>query len=261
MRKIKKKGRKGFSKEIVTLVLEIKNKNPSFGCPRIAMLVTNATGVAISEHTVRRILKKKFIPKDNGPSWLSFVGSQKDSLWSLDFFRCESIALKSYWIMIILDQYSREIVGFKTVKESYGGPKVCYMFNQILCRIKRFPKYLSTDNDPIFQFGRWKINLEILNVDEIKNVPGVPTSHPFIERCIGSVRREFLDKTFFWNQKDLERKLEEFQKYYNEARPHYSLEGSVPNEFIGFEEKNRSSREGYKFKNYCRGMFSIPMAA
>src|SRR5690606_3948874 len=81
-----KKGRKGFNKEIIDLILEIKRRNPSFGCPRIAMVVTNATGTAISEHTVRRVLRKYFTPKGDGPSWLSFIGTQKDSLWSLDLF-------------------------------------------------------------------------------------------------------------------------------------------------------------------------------
>jgi hypothetical protein len=48
-------------------------------------------------------------------------------------------------------------------------------------------------------------------------VPHVPLSHPFVERLIGTVRREFLDHVLFWNSRDLERKLAEFQAYYNEA--------------------------------------------
>ena len=58
---------------MVHLVVEIKKKNPSYGCPGIAMLVTNITGISISEQTVRRIIRKylKYDPGD-GPSWLSF---------------------------------------------------------------------------------------------------------------------------------------------------------------------------------------------
>jgi putative transposase len=51
-------------------------------------------------------------------------------------------------------------------------------------------RYLSSDNDPLFQFHRWKANLGILDVTEIKSVPHVPMSHRFIERAIGSIRRE-----------------------------------------------------------------------
>src|SRR6476659_1673771 len=55
--------------------------------------------------------------------------------------------------------------------------------------------------------------------------PSAPLSHPFVERLIGTVRREFLDHVLFWNARDLERKLAEFQVYYNAARNHASLGG------------------------------------
>jgi transposase InsO family protein len=51
----------------------------------------------------------------------------------------------------------------------------------------------------------------------------VPVSHPFVERLIGTIRREFLDHALIWNAIDLERKLEEFRIYYNETRVHQSL--------------------------------------
>jgi putative transposase len=87
------------------------------------------------------------------------------------------------------------------------------------------PRHLSTDHDPLFEAHRWKANLRILEVDEVKTVPHVPLSHPFVERLIGTMRREFLDHVLFWNARDLERKLAEFQVYYNAARRHASLEG------------------------------------
>ena len=59
-------------------------------------------------------------------------------------------------------------------------------------------------------------------------MPYAPLSHPFVERLIGTMRREFLDHVVFWNAGDLERKLAEFQRYYNAARCHASLEGHTP---------------------------------
>jgi hypothetical protein len=52
-----------------------------------------------------------------------------------------------------------------------------------------WPKYISSDNDPLFQYHRWKANLRVLDIEEINSVPHVPMSHPFVERLIGSVRR------------------------------------------------------------------------
>ena len=90
------------------------------------------------------------------------------------------------------------------------------------------PRHLSTDHDPLFEAHRWRANLRILEIDEIKTMPYAPPSHPFVERLIGTMRREFLDHVIFWNACDLERKLSEFQAYYNAARSHASLDGHTP---------------------------------
>ena len=80
----------------------------------------------------------------------------------------------------------------------------------------------------MFEDHRWQANLRILEIDEIKTVPYVPLSHPFVERLIGTTRREFLDHVLFWNARDLARKLADFQAYYNAARIHASLAGNTP---------------------------------
>src|SRR5438132_10492643 len=77
---------------------------------------------------------------------------------------------------------------------------------------------LSTDHDPLFRFHRWLANLRVLEIDEIKSVPYASVSHPFVERLIGTIRREYLDRMFFWNAGDLARKLVEFKGYYNADR-------------------------------------------
>jgi len=88
------------------------------------------------------------------------------------------------------------------------------MFNRAIAKQTR-PQYLSSDNDPLFLFHRWRANLRILEVEEIKTIPCTPASHPFVERLIGTVRREFLDWTLFWNGGDLERKLDSYKAYYS----------------------------------------------
>src|SRR5437867_9612120 len=71
-------------------------------------------------------------------------------------------------------------------------------------------------------------NLRVLEVQEIKTVPYVPLSHPFVERLIESIRREYLDQTLFWTAVDLENKLRFFQHYFNRQRVHSGLGGQLP---------------------------------
>jgi putative transposase len=131
------------------------------------------------------------------------------------------------------------------------------MFNAIVSG-KSLPKYLSSDNDPLFLFHRWKANLRIIDVEEIKTVHGVPTSHPFVERLIGSIRSELLDHTLFWTASDLENKLHEYQCYYNKSRAHSGRDGRTPIETTGSEVVDINK---YRWEKYCRGLFELPIAA
>src|SRR5262249_45717871 len=90
------------------------------------------------------------------------------------------------------------------------------------------PKYVSSDHDPLYRFQQWQANLRVLDVTEIKTVPYVPLSHPFIERLIGTIRRECLDRMLFWTALDLEAKLLDFQRYFNKHRTHSGLNGRTP---------------------------------
>jgi len=112
-RKIPRKpGPKGPDQAIIDAVVEMKKRNPRYGYRRIAMQISNAFGVDIDKDVVRRLLAKRYkkTPKDSGPSWLTFIGHMKDSLWSVDLFCCESILLKTHWVMVVMDQFTRRII-------------------------------------------------------------------------------------------------------------------------------------------------------
>ena len=116
-------------------------------------------------------------------------------------FRCESITLKTHWVLVVMDQLTRRIIGFGVQVGDVDGVALCRMFNTAVARMD-VPKYLSTDNDPLFTYHRWLANLRILEMDELKTVPYTPISHPFVERLVGSVWRELLDQVFFWDTVD-----------------------------------------------------------
>ena len=256
-------GPKGPKEEIVAAILELELGNPRFGYQRIAEQISHAFGVQINKDVVRRVLAKHFgadHPDHSGPSWLTFIAQSKDSLWSVDLFRCESILLRSHWVLAIIDVSTRRIVGFGIGGETIDGPSVCRMFNLAIGG-KTPPVRLSTDHDPLFRFHRWLANRRILEVGEIKSVPYAPMSHPYIERLIGTIRRDYLDQTFFWHSVDLRRKLGQFCAYYNDARVHRSLNGATPIERAGCPSPPRTDFAEYHKTRHCRGLFQTPVAA
>ena len=199
------------SQDVIAAVVDMKQRNSSWGCPRIAQQITLAFGISIDRDVVRRILAARYEgrPDSAGPSWLTVLGHAKDSLWRVDLFRCESAVLHTYWVLVVMDHWTRRIVGFGVHRGAVDGVALCRMFNHASCG-QSLSTYLSAEHDPLYRFHQWQANLRILNVREIKTVPYVPRSHPVVERLIGTVRRECLDRMLFWTAADLEGKLLEF---------------------------------------------------
>ena len=261
----RKPGPKGPSAELIAAIIELKRRNPRFGCVRIAQQISHAFGVDIDKDVVRRVLAKHYRPGNSGthgPSWLTFIGHVKDSLWSLDLFRCESILLRSHWVLVVMDVFTRRIIGFGVERTYIDGVSVCRMFNHAVAG-PPLPKHVSTDHDPLFRFHRWLANLRVLEIEEIKSVPYAPVSHPFIERLIGTVRREYLDQVFFWNAIDLTRKLDAFADYYNAHRVHRSLNGTTPirRACASSPPPARAALRKYAWEEHCRGLFHTPIPA
>jgi len=229
---------------------------------RIASIIARTFGLEIDKDVVRRVLAKHYHPSPGGrgPSWLTFIGHAKDSLWSVDLFRCGSVMPRTHWVLVVMDQFTRRIIGIGVHAGAVDGMVLCRMFNHAIVG-QGAPRYLSSDNDPLYRYNRWKANLRILDVEEIKSVPYVPRSHPFVERLIGTVRHECLDQMFFRNARDLERKLVDFQTYYNRHRSHRSLGGVTPAEFAGSDHKPQISLNNFRWHSHCRGLYQLPTAA
>ena len=86
-------------------------------------------------------------------------------------------------------------------------------------------------------------------------------SHPFTERLIGTIRRDFLDQTLFWNENDLKEKLVEFLDYYNAHRIHQALNLKTPGEAAGKGPPTRANLTNYAWNSHCRSLFQTPIAA
>src|SRR6476659_7991133 len=165
---------------------------------------------------------------------------------------CKRIGCWSSWTST-----QRRIIGFGIQRGVVDGLALCRMFKQAI-RGAGLPKYLSSDHDPLYRFHQWEANLRILDITEIKTVPHTPWSHPFVERLIGTIRRERLDRLSFWTATDLEMKLIAFKDYYNKYRGHSGLKGKTPIETI---ESKGASLRSYRWRQHCRGLYQTPMAA
>jgi transposase InsO family protein len=162
--------------------------------------------------------------------------------------------------MLVMDAFTRRIVGFGVESGCIDGVTLCGMFNRASAG-QSLPQHVSTDHHPLFRFHRWLANLRVLEIEEIKSVAYAPVSHPFVERLIGTIRREHLDRVFFWNAVDLARKLGEFRDYYNAHRVHRSLHGTTPAQRAGVSSPAPALLDRHAWQQHCRGLFQTPIAA
>ena len=142
-------GPKDPSPEPIQAIVELKRRNLRFGCLRIAQQINKLFRVDIDKDLARRVLAKHYHPppNDDEPSWLTLLGHTKDSLWSIDLFRCESILLKSHCVLVVMDQFTRRIIGFGVHTGDVDGIALYRMFNMAIST-QGAPHNLSSDNDP-----------------------------------------------------------------------------------------------------------------
>jgi hypothetical protein len=146
------------------------------------------------------------------------------------------------------------------LKGSVDSPAICKMLNQVIS------KWTSTS---LYKFRQWS-SFSIPPMESQfshprhwrnKSIPFTPISHPYVERVIGTVRRECLDQTLFWNEVDLQNKLDNFIDYYNNHREHSSLKGDVPAKFSEERLQSAANLEKFNWKTFCRGLIQLPIPA
>src|ERR1700730_11840934 len=163
-------GPKGPNKELIDAVVEMKRRNPNWGCPRIAQQIALAFAVEIDKDVVRRILSVHYRPASGGPSWLTFLGHTKDSLWSCDLFRCESATLKTHRVLVVMDQFTRRIIGLASTAASWMEERCAG------CSVELFAGEVyqntsarimircidSIDGRPIFEYSNYRKSKQFL---------------------------------------------------------------------------------------------------
>ena len=132
------------------------------------------------------------------------------------------------------------------------------MFNRVISA-QAPPRYLSTHHDPLSRYHRWQANLRVLDIEPVKTVPYVPSSHPCVECLIGTARRGFLDQTLFWSSLDLERNLSSFRDYCNGRRVHSLLGGQSPNEVSDNSKRQPADVHSYRWMPQCGELYQLPV--
>ena len=144
---------------------------------------------------------------------------------SIDFFTVPTVTFKIFYVFLVLDHERRKIVHFNVTR----NPTAAWTSIQVREAFPwdSAPKYLLRDRDAIYN-GEFRKVVRNMNIREVVSAPRSPWQNPFVERVIGSIRRECLDHIIVLNRDHLWRVLASYVKYYNADRTHCSLGKDAP---------------------------------
>ncbi len=212
-------GRPSPDAAIRTLVGQMGTANPLWGAPRIHGELLKL-GIEVSERTVSRLLRRP-----PSQTWRAFLTNHLTCLVSLDFFTVPTLTGRVLFVLVLLSHHRRRIVHLRIT----AHPTAEWTAQQI---IEAFPddtapRWLLRDRDAIYG-ELFRRRVAGMGIDDVVTSPSSPWHNPYVERLLGSIRRECLDHLMVLNETHLRRTLARYLSYYHGARTHLPLATDAP---------------------------------
>jgi len=215
-------GRPRVNGELRRLIGEMADANPVWGAPRIhGELVT--LGLSVAERTVSRLMPRRRRPPSQ--TWRTFLQNHASSLVALDFFTVSTITGRVLFVLVVLAHERRRILHVTVTP-----PPTSAWTRQPLreaCPWEVTPRCLLHDRDAIFA-DTFRRSVTTIGLTAVRTAPRSPWQHPYVDRVIGSIRREWLDHVIVLNERHLRRLLSASVAYYHRSRTHLALMKDAP---------------------------------
>ena len=215
-------GRPSVDREVRDLIRQMNGANPLWGAPRIHGELLKL-GIEISQATVAKyMVRRRGTPS---PTWRSFLRNQAAGIAAIDMFVVASASFRLLYVMIILAHDRRKIVRFDVTRYPTAG----WLARQVTEAFPwdTAPRYLLRDRDA--SYGEdFRKQVDAMGITEVVTAPRSPWQNAYVERVIGSIRRECLDYIVIFNERHLRRVLSSYIDYYHRTRTHLSLDKDCP---------------------------------
>jgi putative transposase len=215
-------GRPRKEAALIELIRRMWAVNPTWGSPRIRDELAKL-GLEVSTATIR-----KYRPKSGrrpSQSWRTFLRNHAGAIAAMDFFVVPTVTFRLLYVLVIITQERRKVVHFNITE----APSAEWTVQQVVNAFPydTAPRYLLRDRDSIY--GRSFVKrVEGMGIQQKVISPRSPWQSPYIERLVGSIRRECLDQVIVFNPRQLRQLLQSYLDYYHHFRPHRSLDHDSP---------------------------------
>jgi transposase InsO family protein len=215
-------GRPNVPAEIRNLIRDMSQANPLWGAPRIHGELCKL-GIEVAQSTVAKYLRRPRKPPSQ--TWRTFLTNHMEQVAAIDFFVVPTATFRILFVFVVLSHARRRVLHFHVTEH----PTQEWTMQQMR---EAFPwdhgcRYLLRDRDAIYG-GDLVALSKGLGMEEVTTAPRSPWQNPYVERLVGSVRRECLDHIIVWNERSLRRALQSYFAYYQRSRTHLALAKDAP---------------------------------
>ena len=215
-------GRPAVSSEIRSLVRQMSRENPLWGAPRIHGELLKL-GVEISQSSVAKYMERRRGPPSQ--SWRTFLRVHAPHIAAVDLFVVPTIGFKLLYGLVVIHLDRRRLVWTNVT----ANPTAEWLARQITEAFpwNQTPRYLIRDRDRAYGAVVTQ-RLRAMGIRDRPIAPRSPWQNGYVERVIGSIRRECLDHVIVFGEAHLRRILAAYAAYYNEIRTHLALDKDAP---------------------------------
>ena len=221
-RRSRRLGRPRMSREIRNLIRQMSQANPLWGAPRIHGELLKL-GFEVSQATVGRYLPWR--PKVPSPTWRSFLHNHRPNTAAIDMFVVVTSTFRLLYALVVLGHERRNVIHFDVTRNPTQG----WLARQITEAFpwETAPRFLLRDRDT--SYGQtFRNRVRAMAIEEVVTVPRSPWQNAYVERIIGSIRRECLDHVIVFDECHLRRVLSAYFEYHHRTRTHLSLAKDCP---------------------------------
>jgi len=215
-------GRPRTSREVRDLIRKMSQANPLWGAPRIHGELLKL-GIEVSQATVSRYLPWR--PKAPSPTWRSFLRNHMHDTAAIDMFVVVTAKFQLLYALIVLGHERRKILHFDVTSNPTQG----WLARQITEAFPwdTAPRFLLRDRDASYG-PTFRNRVQAMAIEQVVTAPRSPWQNAYVERIIGSIRRECLDHVIIFGERHLRRVLSAYCDYYHRSRTHLSLRKDCP---------------------------------
>jgi transposase InsO family protein len=217
-------GRPPIDTETKKLIEDMAKANPLWGAPRIHGELLKL-GVGVSERTVSNIIKSYRPAKPPSQTWRTFLRNHMHNSFAIDFFTVPTATFNIIYVFVVLWHKNRKVVHFNLTMH----PTATWTAQQVVeaCPWDTAPKYLLRDRDAIYGHV-FRNRVKNMGINDVISAPRSPWQNPYVERIVGSIRRDCINHVIVLNEEHLKRILTEYFEYYHHDRTHISLSKDTP---------------------------------